>query len=407
VKIFRVGGSVRDELLGLPVKDQDFVVVGSSPQEMIDLGYRPVGKDFPVFLHPQTNEEYALARTERKSGRGYTGFTVHAAPDVTLEQDLERRDLTINAIARDEAGRLIDPFHGADDLKAGILRHVGPAFVEDPVRVMRIARFAARFGFAIAPETLMLMRRMVADGELDYLVPERAWQEIARGLMESRPSLMLITLRECGALARVLPEVDALFGVPQPAQHHPEIDTGAHILLVIDYAAARGYPLAVRFAALTHDLGKAATPREEWPRHRGHEESGVALVEALCERLRVPGECRDLAVLAARYHLQVHNAAELRAGTIVKLLESTDALRRPQRFELMLNACECDYRGRAGLETRPYPGAEVLRKALVAARSVNAGEIAQRTSDPARIGAAVHEARVHAVKQALGAQRSA
>jgi tRNA nucleotidyltransferase (CCA-adding enzyme) len=407
VKIFRVGGSVRDELLGLPVKDQDFVVVGSSPQEMIDLGYRPVGKDFPVFLHPQTNEEYALARTERKSGRGYTGFTVHAAPDVTLEQDLERRDLTINAIARDEAGRLIDPFHGADDLKAGILRHVGPAFVEDPVRVMRIARFAARFGFAIAPETLTLMRRMVGEGELDYLVPERAWQEIARGLMESRPSLMLITLRECGALARVLPEVDALFGVPQPAQHHPEIDTGAHILLVIDYAAARGYPLAVRFAALTHDLGKAATPREEWPRHRGHEESGVALVEALCERLRVPGECRDLAVLAARYHLQVHNAAELRAGTIVKLLESTDALRRPQRFELILNACECDYRGRAGLETRPYPGAEVLRKALVAARSVNAGEIAQRISDPARIGAAVHEARVHAVKQALGAQRSA
>jgi len=407
VKIFRVGGSVRDELLGLPVKDQDFVVVGSSPQEMIDLGYRPVGKDFPVFLHPQTNEEYALARTERKSGRGYTGFTVHAAPDVTLEQDLERRDLTINAIARDEDGRLIDPFHGADDLKAGILRHVGPAFVEDPVRVMRIARFAARFGFAIAPETLMLMRRMVADGELDYLVPERAWQEIARGLMEPRPSLMLTTLRECGALARVLPEVDALFGVPQPAQHHPEIDTGAHILLVIDYAAARGYPLAVRFAALTHDLGKAATPREEWPRHRGHEESGVALVEALCERLRVPGECRDLAVLAARYHLQVHNAEELKAATIVKLLENTDAFRRPQRFELMLNACECDYRGRAGLETRPYPGAELLQKALAAARSVNAGEIAQRTSDPARIGPAVHEARVHAVKQALGAQRSA
>jgi len=251
------------------------------------------------------------------------------------------------------------------------------------------------------------MRRMVADGELDYLVPERAWQEIARGLMEPRPSLMLTTLRECGALARVLPEVDALFGVPQPAQHHPEIDTGAHILLVIDYAAARGYPLAVRFAALTHDLGKAATPREEWPRHRGHEESGVALVEAMCERLRVPGECRDLAVLAARYHLQVHNAEELKAATIVKLLENTDAFRRPQRFELMLNACECDYRGRAGLETRPYPGAELLQKALAAARSVNAGEIAQRTSDPARIGAAVHEARVHAVKQALNAQRSA
>jgi tRNA nucleotidyltransferase (CCA-adding enzyme) len=282
-----------------------------------------------------------------------------------------------------------------------MLRHVGPAFVEDPVRVMRIARFAARFGFAIAPETLTLMRRMVAEGELDYLVPERVWQEIARGLMETRPSRMLVALRECGALARVLPEVDALFGVPQPAQHHPEVDTGAHILLVIDYAATRDYPLVVRFAALTHDLGKGATPPEEWPSHRGHEERGVELVEALCERLRVPTECRDLAVLASRYHLQVHRAEELKAATIVKLLEKIDAFRRPQRFELLLNACECDYRGRAGLEARPYPGAELLQKALAAARSVNAGEIAQQTADPARIGAVVHEARVHAVKHAL------
>ena len=401
MKIFRVGGSVRDELLGLPVKDHDYVVIGSTPQDMIERGFRPVGKDFPVFLHPQTNEEYALARTERKTGRGYTGFTVHAAPDVTLEQDLERRDLTINAIARDEDGNLIDPFGGADDLKAGVLRHVGPAFVEDPVRVLRIARFAARFGFAIAPETLELMRRMVIHGEVDHLVPERAWQEIARGLMEPRPSLMLLALRECGALARILPELDALFGVPQAPQHHPEVDTGAHILLVIDYAAARAHPLAVRFAALTHDLGKAVTPPEEWPGHRGHEERGVELVEALCERLRVPGDCRDLAVLAAQYHLQVHRAEELKASTVVKLLEKTDALRRPQRFELMLDACECDYRGRAGLEDRPYPAADLLRKALAAARGVNAGEIARQLADPARIPAALHEARVHAVKQAL------
>jgi len=401
LKVYRVGGSVRDELLGLPVKDRDYVVVGSSPQDMIECGFRPVGKDFPVFLHPQTNEEYALARTERKTGRGYTGFTVHAAPDVTLEQDLERRDLTINAIARDEDGQLIDPFHGADDLKAGILRHVGPAFVEDPVRVLRIARFAARFGFVIAPETLALMRRMVTDGEVDHLVPERAWQEIARGLMEPRPSLMLLALRECGALARILPEIDALFGVPQPARYHPEVDTGTHILLVIDYAAARAYPITVRFAALTHDLGKAVTPPQDWPSHRGHEERGVALVEALCERLRVPADCRDLAVLAAQYHLEVHRAEALKASTIVKLLEKTDALRRPQRFELMLAACECDYRGRTGFESRPYPAAELLRKALAAARGVNAGEIAQQVADPVKIPAALHEARVHAVKRAL------
>jgi len=401
VKIYRVGGSVRDELLGLPVKDHDYVVVGSSPKEMIKLGFRPVGKDFPVFLHPQTHEEYALARTERKSGPGYTGFTVYAAPDVTLEQDLERRDLTINAIARDAAGKLIDPFHGADDLKSGVLRHVGPAFVEDPVRVLRIARFAARFGFTIAPETLALMREMVDNGEVDHLVAERAWQEIARGLMEARPSLMLGALRDCGALQRILPEVDALFGVPQPKQHHPEVDTGLHIMLVIDYAAARGYPLPVRFAALTHDLGKAATAPGQWPRHIGHEEAGVKLVEALSERLRVPSECRELAVLVARYHLQVHRAQELKASTIVKLLEKTDAFRRPQRFEQMLDACECDYRGRAGLEDRTYPSADLLRKALSAARAVDAGEIARRQAAPGTIAAAVHEARVSAVKRAI------
>jgi tRNA nucleotidyltransferase (CCA-adding enzyme) len=406
VKIFRVGGSVRDELLGLPVKDQDYVVVGSSPEEMLELGFRPVGKDFPVFLHPQTHEEYALARTERKTGPGYTGFAIHAAPDVTLQQDLERRDLTINAIARDDHGNLIDPFHGADDLKAGVLRHVGPAFVEDPVRVLRIARFAARFGFTIAPETLELMRQMVADGEVDHLVAERAWQEIARGLMEPRPSLMLLALRACGALARILPEVDALFGVPQPPKHHPEVDSGVHTLLVIDYAASRNHPLSVRFSALTHDLGKAATPPEEWPRHIGHEERSGPLLEALCERLRVPSECRDLAVLVALYHLQVHRAEELKPSTVVKLLEKTDAFRRPDRFALMLDACECDYRGRTGLADRPYPAAELLRKALAAARSVDAGAIAREQAQPAQIAAAIHAARVHAVKRAFASQVS-
>jgi tRNA nucleotidyltransferase (CCA-adding enzyme) len=404
VRVFRVGGSVRDELLGLPVKDQDYVVVGSSPEEMLAQGYRPVGKDFPVFLHPQTHEEYALARTERKTGPGYTGFAIHAAPDVTLEQDLERRDLTINAIALDDHGNLIDPFHGADDLKAGVLRHVGPAFVEDPVRILRVARFAARFGFRIAEETKALMRQMVVHGEVDHLVPERVWQELARGLMEPRPSLMLLALRECGALARILPELDALFGVPQPEKHHPEVDTGAHVLLVIDYAASRHHPLPVRFAALTHDLGKGITPPEEWPRHIGHEEAGVALVEALCERVRAPTDCRDLAVLVARYHLQVHRSLELKATTIVKLLEKADAMRRPERFELMLMACECDYRGRAGLEDRPYLAAERLRVAMSAGRSVDAGAIARMQSDPSRIASAIHEARVHAVKIALASE---
>jgi tRNA nucleotidyltransferase (CCA-adding enzyme) len=401
VKIFQVGGAVRDELLGIPVSDHDYVVVGSTPEELLQLGFKPVGKDFPVFLHPQTHEEYALARTERKIGPGYTGFAVHAAPDVTLEQDLERRDLTINAIARDLQGNLIDPFHGVDDLKAGVLRHVGPAFVEDPVRILRIARFAARYAFAIAPETMALMRRMVELGEVDHLVPERVWQEIARGLMEPRPSLMLDTLRACGALARILPEVDALFGVPQPPQHHPEVDTGLHILLVIDYAAAQQYPLPVRFAALVHDLGKAGTPAAEWPSHRQHEERSVPLVEAVCERLRVPIECRDLAMLVARHHLEVHRAEELKASTVVRLLEKSDALRRPERFELMLIACECDYRGRAGLEQRPYPAGDLLRTALAAARSVDAGAIARQQSEPAKIANAVHAARVHAVKQAL------
>jgi tRNA nucleotidyltransferase (CCA-adding enzyme) len=403
VRIYRVGGSVRDELLGLPVKDHDYVVVGSSAEEMARLGFRPVGKDFPVFLHPQTQAEYALARTERKTARGYKGFSIHAAPDVTLEQDLARRDLTINAIARDEQGNLIDPHGGEQDLRAGILRHVSPAFAEDPVRILRVARFAARFGFQIAPETLKLMQWMVQDGEVDHLVPERAWQEISRGLMERRPSLMIEALRACGALARVLPEVDALFGVPQRPEHHPEVDTGIHLLLVLDYATAHDFSLPVRFAALTHDLGKGITPREEWPRHIGHEERSVELLEAVCQRLRVPNECRELAVIVARHHADVHRAAELKPSTIVKLLEKTDAFRRPERFEQLLDACSCDFHGRTGFEARPYAPAPLLRRALAAARDVDAGAIAREQSEPGKIAAAVHAARVHAVKKTLAA----
>ncbi len=397
---------MRDGLLGRPVADQDYVVVGSTPEQMEQLGYRPVGKDFPVFLHPQTHAEYALARTERKTARGYKGFDIHTSPEVTLEQDLARRDLTINAIARDETGNIIDPHHGIADLKAGILRHVSQAFVEDPVRVLRVARFAARFGFTIAPETLGLMREMVRNNEVDHLVPERVWQELSRGLMEDGPSRMLLALRECGALERILPEVDALFGVPQPAQHHPEVDTGLHILLVVDYAAAHNLPLSVRFAALTHDLGKARTPREHWPKHHGHEHESVELVERLCERLRVPGECRDLAMLVARYHGDVHRAEQLRPATVLNLLAAADIYRRPARFEELLAACSCDYHGRSGLETRPYPQADLLRAAAAAARAVNAGGIAQEINgDPGRIIAAIEAARLGAVSKALAARR--
>jgi tRNA nucleotidyltransferase (CCA-adding enzyme) len=402
VKIYAVGGAVRDRLLGRPVADEDFVVVGASPEQMEQLGYRTVGKDFPVFLHPQTNQQYALARTERKTARGYKGFEVHASPEITLEQDLARRDLTINAIARDDKGNIIDPYQGAADLKAGILRHVSEAFVEDPVRVLRVARFAARFGFRIAPETLELMREMVRSGEVDHLVPERVWQELSRGLMEETPSRMLLALRECGALQRILPEIDALFGVPQPAQHHPEIDTGVHILMVIDYAAARHYVLSVRFAALTHDLGKALTPAQNWPSHHGHEYASVQLVERLCDRLRVPGECRDLAVLVARHHGDVHRAQELRPATILKLLSSADVYRKPERFEELLAACSSDYHGRAGFEQRPYPQADILRAAAAAALTVDGGVIARQAgADTVRIASSIEAARLAAVDSAL------
>jgi tRNA nucleotidyltransferase (CCA-adding enzyme) len=398
VKIYCVGGAVRDRLLGLPVQDHDWVVVGSTPEDMVAQGFQPVGKDFPVFLHPKTHEEYALARTERKTARGYQGFAVYAAPDVTLEQDLLRRDFTINAIAQDGDGNLIDPHNGIADLHAGVLRHVSAAFNEDPVRILRAARFAARFGFSIAPETLVLMRDMVNNGEVDALVAERVWQELARGLMEKNPSRFFETLRSCDALAKIIPEVDALFGVPQPEKHHPEIDCGIHTMMVVDDTAQHDYALEIRFAALTHDLGKATTPKDILPRHIGHESRGVELVKKLSQRLRVPSECRDLALLAARYHGDIHRANELRAETIIKLFQSADAWRRPERFTQLLQACASDARGRTGHEQDDYPQADYLLQLLAVARAVDAGEIAKQCSDNTAIAIAVQQARVKAIK---------
>ncbi|BCQ54704.1 multifunctional CCA addition/repair protein [Burkholderia gladioli] len=409
MKIYAVGGAIRDELLGVPVQDRDYVVVGATPEQLAAQGYRPVGKDFPVFLHPRTHEEYALARTERKTAAGYHGFQFYFAPDVTLEEDLARRDLSINAMARELSpdgslvGPVVDPFDGRADLAAKRFRHVGPAFVEDPVRILRIARFAARFAdFTVAPETLALMREMVTAGEVDALVPERVWQELSRGLMEAKPSRMFEVLRECGALARILPEVDALFGVPQRADYHPEVDTGVHVMMVVDYAARHGYTLPVRFAALTHDLGKATTPEHVLPRHIGHEGRSVDLLKPLSERLRVPNECRDLALLVAREHGNLHQVMKMGAAALVRLLERADALRKPGRFAEMLQACESDARGRLGLEAQPYPQAERLRRALLAARSVDAGQVAAGLrGNPEGIREAVHRARIAAVAAEL------
>ena len=403
MRIYTVGGAVRDELLGLPVQDRDYVVVGATPEEMLARGFRPVGKDFPVFLHPKTHEEYALARTERKSGHGYRGFSFHAAPEVSLEEDLARRDLTINAIARADDGALTDPFNGVADVQARVLRHVGPAFVEDPVRVLRVARFAARFvDFVVAPETLALMRRMVDCGEVDHLVPERVWQELAKGLMEALPSRMFEVLRACGALQRLLPEVDCLYGVPQRADYHPEVDTAVHVMMALDHAAQHGHALPVRFAVLLHDLGKGLTPEADLPRHPGHEARSVALVEGICARLKTPADCRDLALLVARYHGDIRRGPHLRAATLVTLLERTDALRRPQRFVQLLDACACDYHGRLGWEDKPVPAPELFLTALTAVRGVDAAAIARSCAgDPAQIPPRLHAARVAAVRQAL------
>ncbi|MDR5172352.1 multifunctional CCA addition/repair protein [Methylobacillus flagellatus] len=401
MRTYTVGGAVRDRLLGLPVKDRDHVVVGSTPEAMERLGYRPVGKDFPVFLHPETHEEYALARTERKTGKGYKGFQVYADPEVTLEQDLARRDLTINAIAEDEHGQLIDPYHGVADLDAKLLRHVSPAFNEDPVRILRAARFAARFTeFTVADETMALMRNMVEDGEVDALVPERVWQELAKGLMEQQPSRMFEVLRACGALKRLLPEVDRLFGVPQTAKYHPEVDTGVHVMLVIDYAARAGFSLPVRFAALMHDIGKGATPADILPRHIGHEERSVGLLQSLVKRLRVPNDCKELALVVAKFHGKVHQVGEMKAATVLRFLQETDALRQPQRFRDFLRACEADARGRPGFEQQALPLFPRLLEILNLVTSVDAGAIARTQSNPEAIKDAVFAARVAAMEAA-------
>ena len=408
MKAFVVGGAVRDGLLGEPVNDRDWVVIGASPQDMLDAGYLPVGKDFPVFLHPRTHEEYALARTERKTSPGYRGFEVRAAPDVTLEDDLRRRDLTINAIAQQADGTLVDPYHGQRDLQARVLRHVSDAFAEDPVRILRLARFAARWPeFRVAPETLALMKQMVEAGEVDALVAERVWQEVSRGLMERAPARMFEVLRDVGALARLVPEVDTLFGVPQPPQHHPEIDTGVHTLMVLARCAATGQPLPVRYACLVHDLGKGTTPADVLPRHIGHEERGEDLIRGVNERLRVPSDCGELALLTAREHTHVHASGKLDAKAVMRLLERCDALRRPERFLQMLAACECDATGRLGLEATPYPQRARLAAALNIVQDVDTRAASTRAIERGlkgeAIAAEIRQARVLALKAALPA----
>jgi len=406
MKAYVVGGAVRDRLLGEPVNDRDWVVIGASPQDMVDSGYLPVGKDFPVFLHPKTHEEYALARTERKTGPGYRGFEVHAAPDVTLEDDLVRRDLTINAIAQADDGTLVDPYGGQRDLDAKVLRHVSEAFAEDPVRILRLARFAARWPeFSVAPETTALMRAMVEAGEVDALVAERVWQEVSRGLMERAPARLFEVLRSVGALHRLMPEVDALFGVPQPAAHHPEIDTGVHTMMVLGRCAATAQPLPVRWACLVHDLGKATTPADVLPRHIGHEQRGEKLIRHVNERLRVPVDCGELALLTAREHTHIHASEKLNASAVMRLLERCDAFRRPERFLQMLAACECDATGRLGFADRPYPQRARLAAALqtaqdVDARAVSSGAIERGLTGPA-IADAIRRARVQALAIAL------
>jgi tRNA nucleotidyltransferase (CCA-adding enzyme) len=402
MRVYLVGGAVRDRLLGVAIRERDWVVVGATPEELVRLGYEPVGREFPVFLHPTTHEEYALARQERKVGPGYRGFTTQFAPSVTLEEDLKRRDLTINAMAEDESGTLIDPYGGHADLDARLLRHVSAAFVEDPVRILRVARFAARLaplGFRVAPETLALMRHITDSGEVRTLVPERVWQETERALGEAHPEVFFKVLRVCGALAVIYPEIDALFGVPQPPRWHPEIDTGVHVMLALKYAASQRASAAVRFAVLTHDLGKAQTPRSEWPSHHGHEEFGVPLINELCDRLKVPNTHRELAVLAARYHTLVHRALELRPVTVLTLLENCDALRRPQRFAELLLACEADARGRTGREDSPYPQVHYLRQALAAASGVTLAAGERRELEGVEIGAELRRRRLAAVTE--------
>ncbi|TDK57015.1 multifunctional CCA addition/repair protein [Pseudomonas moraviensis] len=401
MQVYKVGGAVRDRLLGLPVTDVDRVVVGATTEEMLAKGFRPVGADFPVFLHPKTGEEYALARTERKSGRGYGGFTFYASPEVTLEEDLIRRDLTINAMAEDDQLNLTDPYHGQRDLEARILRHVSPAFAEDPLRVLRVARFAARYaglGFTVADETMDLMRQLSESGELQALTAERSWKEISRALLEDHPQVFIQILRDCGALKELMPEVDALFGVPQPETHHPEIDTGLHTLSVLEQSALHKQPLTVRWACLLHDLGKGLTPEEEWPRHIAHEHTGLKLIKAVNERFKVPKDCQELALLVGQYHTHGHRALELKASTLLELLQSFDIYRRPQRFEEFIAACEMDARGRKGLEQRSYPQADYLRGAAKAARAVAVQPLLEQGFKGPELGEALKRERLKALK---------
>jgi tRNA nucleotidyltransferase (CCA-adding enzyme) len=405
-KVYKVGGAVRDQLLGLPVNDTDWVVVGATPEQMTARGFVPVGRDFPVFLHPKTHEEYALARTERKNGMGYRGFVVHTAADVTLEEDLARRDLTINAIAGPEdwtkTSELFDPYNGQQDLRAKVLRHVTDAFREDPVRILRLARFSARLtDFTVAPETLQLMREMVAAGEVDALVPERVWQEISRGLMEAQPSRMFNLLRECGALERLLPELDRLWGVPQRAEHHPEVDTGVHAMMVLDMSARLQTSLAVRFACLCHDFGKGTTPADVLPRHIDHERRSVDLLLDVCERWRVPNDCKELAEVVAREHGNIHRSSELNPAALLRLLERCDAIRKPERFEEALQACECDARGRLGFGESPYPQRQRLSGALQAALAVETAPVAQAAAQRGLKGKAIGDAVSKAREQAI------
>jgi len=407
-EVWQVGGCVRDRLLDLPIKDHDWVVIGATPEALLDAGFRPVGKDFPVFLHPQTNEEYALARTERKTAPGYTGFQFHAAADVSLEQDLARRDLTINAMAESASGEIIDPFGGQKDLKQRLLRHVSPAFVEDPVRILRIARFAARFaglGFRVAEETRQLMREMVDNGEVAALVPERVWAEMQRALGEDQPAVFIEVLRDCGALAVLFPEIDRLFGVPQPEKHHPEVDTGIHTLMVLEQAARLSKETKVRFAALLHDLGKGTTPADQLPKHIAHEARGVPLVEALCRRLKTPKDYRKLAILVTRYHLHYHRVAELRPATLLETLEALDAFRRPKRFEQFLLACEADSRGRTGFEDAKFDQPQLFRTAYQAAAAVTTDEFLKKGLKGKAIADALHQQRCRAIAESRKQRR--
>ena len=399
MQIYLVGGAVRDKLLGIPVKDRDWVVVGATPEEMVDKGFKAVGKDFPVFLHPETKEEYALARTERKSGKGYKGFTFHTSTDITLEEDLLRRDLTINAIAEDEDGNLIDPYGGEADIKQGLLRHVSDAFVEDPLRVLRIARFAASLGFKIAPETMRLLREISATDELDALVPERVWTEMEKALSGKYPARFILVLRSCNALEKLFPEIEALFGVPQPKEYHPEIDTGLHTIMSLNQSVRLSGDTMVRFAALVHDLGKATTPEKKLPSHHGHEARGVKIIDKFCKRFRIPNKYHELACCVSKFHLDCHRIQEMKAETVLKKLEQLDAFRRPERFEQFLIACEADARGRAGFEDRDYPQAEYFMNALKAANEVDSKILQTQGFEGKALGEEIKKQRVNNIKQ--------